>query len=81
MFDDSNNLAYRMTAARLSQGLDLLRALHRAHAGNAAQAENHLVQVAHVLGFDDELHGGFAFRSLARYRRRGCWCRRRRSRR
>jgi hypothetical protein len=46
-------------------GLQLLRALHGAHAGNPAEAKDHAIQVVQVFGFDDEFDGGFAVLGMA----------------
>src|ERR1035437_6503842 len=40
--------------------LQLLRSLHGADAGDAAQAEDHAIQVAHVFGFGNQIDDGFA---------------------
>ena len=40
--------------------LHLLRPLHPAHARHAAQAEDHAIQVAHILGFHHKLDNRFA---------------------
>src|ERR1035437_7932412 len=41
-----------------SERLELLPALHSAHAGDPAQSENHTVEVAQVLGFHHKLDHG-----------------------
>ena len=47
--------------------LQLLRPLHGAHAGDAAQAEDHAVEVAHVFGFGNQIDNGFAVLVLANF--------------
>ena len=66
-------------AAKVSQAiLKLLGALDGADALDAADAEDHAIEVAQVFGFNDEFDDGFAICRRGGYRRRECWCCRRR---
>ena len=73
MFDSRHGTSFRKDASQRCHGfrncatenvrqikpLGLLRTLDGADAGDAADAENHAVEVMHVFSFDDKLDDGF----------------------
>src|SRR5208337_3898398 len=60
-------MAARVSGPRPAITLQLLRPLHSANPGDAAQAEDHAVEVAHVFGFSNQIDDGLAIIVLANF--------------
>ena len=58
---DGPKTSWKLGASSWKLPSGLLRSLHCAHAGNAAQAQDHAIQVAQVFGLNHKLDNRFAF--------------------